>query len=503
VRRVAAAPAFDAALETCARCHSRRGWIWEQVRPGAPIADSHRVALLDPGLYYDDGQIREEVYEYGSFLQSRMHGAGVTCADCHEPHSGKVRAAGNLLCGQWHLPSHYDAPAHHHHPAGSTGSACVNCHMPQRPYMIVDPRRDHSLRVPRPDLDASTGAPDACTACHTNRDAGWAAAAVKRWYPSGRSGTPHYGQALHAARSGAPDATAPLLALLADAGQPEIVRATALAALSPRDAAMPEGRDREAIVAAIGAAARDRSDLVRRAAAEWVDALPPEVAARLGAPLLADPIRTVRLAAAASLAGAPATAMGPDAPAALARGVEEYRRALAFNADRADSQFNLGNLERQLGRTAEAETAYRRALALDPTFIPAAVNLADLCAATGRDPEGESALKSALARNPDSADLEYALGLACIRRKDAGAGLPHLQRAAALRPDEARYAFVHAVAVHDLGDAAGAIRLLESAAARHPNDADIAGALLAYYTERGDAGNAGRWDARLKALGGR
>ncbi|HKQ98304.1 MAG TPA: multiheme c-type cytochrome, partial [Candidatus Polarisedimenticolia bacterium] len=168
VTRAAAAPAFDAALETCARCHARRGWVWEEVRPGAPIADSHRVALLDASLYYDDGQIRDEVYEYGSFLQSRMHHAGVTCADCHEPHSGKVRAAGNLLCAQCHLPSHFDAPAHHHHKEGSAGAQCVACHMPQRNYMVVDPRRDHSLRVPRPDLDATTGAPDACTACHAN-----------------------------------------------------------------------------------------------------------------------------------------------------------------------------------------------------------------------------------------------------------------------------------------------------------------------------------------------
>lgn len=508
VKRAATAPAYDAALETCARCHARRGWVWDEVRPGAPIADSHRVALLDANLYYDDGQIRDEVYEYGSFLQSRMHRAGVTCADCHEPHSGKVRAAGNLLCAQCHLPSHFDAPAHHHHAEGSTGAQCVACHMPQRTYMVVDPRRDHSLRVPRPDLDAATGAPDACTACHANRDAGWATAAVKRWYPSGRSTRPHYGQALHAARAGAPGSTAALLAVVADAEQPDIVRATALQALPVRHvletgAGGATGRRTDAakaILAAVGGALRDPSPLVRRTAAEWAEALPPSARPPLVARLLSDPIRTVRLAAAATLAGTPAADLGPDA-AALTHAVEEYRRSLAFNADRADGQFNLGNLERQLGRGAEAETAYRRAITLDATFIPAAANLADLYAAAGRDADGQAVLETALERNPESADLEHALGLAHIRQKDATGALPHLKRAATLRPDDARFAFVYGVALHDTGDAVAAIRQLEATAARHPSDADIVGALVAYYAERGDSANAGRWGERLKSLG--
>jgi len=510
VARAAAPPAFDAALETCARCHARRGWAWEEVRPGAPLADTHRVALLDADLYFDDGQIKEEVYEYGSFLESRMHRAGVTCADCHDPHSGKVRAAGNALCGQCHLPSHFDAPEHHHHRAGSAGARCVACHMPERTYMIVDPRRDHSLRVPRPDLDASTGAPDACTACHADRGAGWAAAAVRRWYPAGRSGRPHFGQALHAARAGAPGASGALIAILADTEAPDIVRATALMALSHHDAATPGGPYASAIPAAVVAATRDRSDFVRRAAAEWIDALPAEAKRRIGTPLLSDPIRTVRLSAAASLAGPPdpgATGGSPGAArrgedAALARAVAEYRQSLAFNADRADGQFNLGNLERQVGNDAAAEAAYRRAIALDPTFVPAPVNLADLYAAAGRDADGETVLEAARARNPQSADIAYALGLLRIRRHDAAGGLNLLKRAAALRPEDARYAYVHAVALHDGGDAPEAIRLLEAAAARHPYDADIAGALAAYYNERGDRAKAARWGEQVRKLGG-
>jgi Tfp pilus assembly protein PilF len=135
-------------IQMCARCHSRRGEIQEDYVHGQPVGDDYRVALLDEGLYFPDGQIKEEDYEYGSFVQSKMFHAGVTCGDCHEPHNSKLRADGNVVCGQCHLPQKYDSPAHHFHKTGSAGARCVGCHMPTRTYMVVDVRRDHSLRIP-------------------------------------------------------------------------------------------------------------------------------------------------------------------------------------------------------------------------------------------------------------------------------------------------------------------------------------------------------------------
>jgi predicted CXXCH cytochrome family protein len=113
-------------------------------------------ALLEPGLYHADGQIDGEVHEYGSFLQSRMHAFGVACSNCHDPHSAKLRAEGNALCAQCHLPEKFDLAAHHHHLPGSTGAQCVDCHMPTKNYMVVDARRDHSIRLPRPDWSVSS-----------------------------------------------------------------------------------------------------------------------------------------------------------------------------------------------------------------------------------------------------------------------------------------------------------------------------------------------------------
>ena len=99
---------------------------------------------------------------------ARSNKAGcVTCSNCHEPHSLKLRAEGNLVCAQCHLPAKFDTTAHHHHEPGSAGAQCVNCHMPMRTYRVVDVRRDHAIRVPRPDLSVALSVPNACNNCHT------------------------------------------------------------------------------------------------------------------------------------------------------------------------------------------------------------------------------------------------------------------------------------------------------------------------------------------------
>jgi len=214
-------------LETCAACHTRRKVISQNPGPGAPFLDGYLPALLEPGLYHADGQIDGEVYEYGSFVQSRMHAAGVACSNCHEPHSAKLRAEGSAFCAMPPAGTFRYSRASSHD-TGSAGAQCVSCHMPTKNYMVVDARRDHSLRVPRPDLSISLGTPNACTQCQTERAATWAAQAVSEWFPHGRQTLAHFATALHAGRSGAVDAEQQLDRLILDQSQPAIARASAL-----------------------------------------------------------------------------------------------------------------------------------------------------------------------------------------------------------------------------------------------------------------------------------
>ena len=182
----------DTEIEVCAQCHSRRGQFSNGYRPGEKLMDHYLPALLTADLYYPDGQQRDEVYNWGSFLSSRMYSKGVTCGDCHEPHGGKLRAAGNLVCAQCHLASKYDAPSHHFHEADTPGAACASCHMATTTYMVVDPRHDHSFRIPRPDLSTTLGVPNACNKCHEDRSPAWATAEIRKRYPQPETRLPGF-----------------------------------------------------------------------------------------------------------------------------------------------------------------------------------------------------------------------------------------------------------------------------------------------------------------------
>ena len=460
-------------LDSCGRCHSRRSQIAED-RYDVPLADTHRVALLEEGLYEDDGQIRDEVYEYGSFVQSAMYRAGVACTDCHDPHSVRLHAQGNDLCARCHLPDAFDTPSHHHHPPGGDGARCVDCHMAQRFYMVVDGRRDHSFRVPRPDLSAAIGTPNACNDCHRDRSARWAAAAVESW-----GGVPkrpfHFGAALHAARHWMPAAGELLLRVVNDPEAPAIARAAALVYLP-----WPGAES----ATAIERAAADADALVRRAAAQALDGVAPQARLRVGAALIADPVRTVRLETVPALAGAPPAALSPEARVRLDAAIAEYRQAQAFNADRAESWVNLGNLEVRLGHAAEAESAFRHAIRRQPSFVPGAVNLADLYRGLGREAEAEKVLRDVLARVPENAAAHHALGLALVRQRRSAEALVQLQTAAALDPEDPRFAYVFAVALHDSGDRRRARVVLEAARQHFPAHPEIQAALRAYAADR-------------------
>jgi predicted CXXCH cytochrome family protein len=452
-------------LDTCAPCHSRRKLLAAGLAPDTPFLDTALPALLEPGLYHADGQIDGEVFEYDSFLQSAMHKAGVVCSNCHEPHAAKLRAEGNALCAQCHLPAKFDATAHHKHQPGSVGAQCVNCHMPTKTYMVVHARRDHSIRVPRPDLTVSIGTPNACNQCHTDRSAEWAAKAVATWYPDGRQKQPHYGTALYAGRTGAVDAERKLDQLILDKGQPAIARASGLLLL-PRYAS-------KASEPAIKSAIVDSDPLVRMAVMRALPGSAPRATIEAALALLGDPVRAVRTEAARALAGVDPQTMTPEQRGAFTLAYQELIAAEMIDADRPETHLNLGLVKMRRKQVNEAEAEYRTALRLDPKFVPAMANLADLDRERGMDKEGAELLRAAIAIEPDNAAIKHSLGLLLVRQRNYAEALPLFREAAALAPDNARYAYVYAVALSSTGSAAEAMALLERTHKQHPSDRDV------------------------------
>lgn len=454
--------------ESCGRCHARRGVITADYEYGEPLAHTHMPALLDEPLYFADGQIRDEVYVYGSFLQSRMYSAGVTCTDCHDAHSGRLLAgpAPSDVCARCHLPARFETVEHAGHASGD--ASCVDCHMPDRTYMGVDERRDHSFRVPRPELAAELGTPVACDDCHEPGIGAGATAAAD-------TGRPHYAHGLAAGREGY--ANAALAELATDTEFPAIARATALTQLR-----YPA---RRADIAAIRQGLGDADPLLRIAALRALRQLPGDAQVDGGVPLLDDPVRGVRIEAARTLAGF-SDLLPADANRPFARAAGEYRAAFELTANRPESLTALGDFDLDAGRLAPAVRYYERALALDADYVTARLNLSDALRQQRDEARAGGILRAGVDRTPDNAALRHAFGLHLVRAGRPEEGLDELRRAADLDPDSARFAYVVGVALNSLGRSDEAVASLEAARADFPGDYDIAWALATMRRDRGE-----------------
>jgi predicted CXXCH cytochrome family protein len=406
-------------LDSCAPCHAHRQRIAPAFEGGDHFFDHYGLSLLEDHLYYDDGQIDEEVYVYGSFTQSLMYRKGIRCSDCHDPHSTRIKFEGNNLCTQCHLRSKYDTELHHFHKPSSTGSQCVECHMPEKTYMVVDPRRDHSLRIPRPDLTVKIGAPNACSGCHDEPDetAAWAAAKIDEWYGPKRRDDPHYGEILHAGFHGEPAARDELAKLAKSRDVGPIVRATAISVLGSRYSVTDSMK-------AIERALKHRDTSVRAAAVAALEGLPlntrrdADKFRELLVPRLTDRRAFVRTEAARVASSLPLEMFDKDDRTAVKNAIEEFRTALMMNSDQSGAQVGLGNLARSLGDPQEAIRCYRNAIRFDPAVIGPRSNLAQLLEEMGKTDEAhqlqleEVELMARDARLlPGNAVLQYRLGL--------------------------------------------------------------------------------------------
>jgi tetratricopeptide (TPR) repeat protein len=468
-------------VEVCAACHSRRREIGDYDHAQQSMYESLAPILLADGIYHHDGQILEEDYVWGSFLQSKMYANGVRCDDCHDVHSLELHQEGNALCLQCHLGETYDSYEHHFHQAvvdgePSDGALCVKCHMPEQVYMGVDWRADHSIRVPRPDLTLEIGTPNSCgqSGCHDDQTVEWSVDAYTKWY--GETRKPHFGSVFAAARAGNPDAEDGLHQIIESELHPAIVRATALGELQ----AFPGERTNRALRQALA----DDDAMIRAAAVESFGGQPPELLAGILGPLLFDPVHGVRVAAASQLASVGPEYLEPHERPALDAALAEYIAATERNLDFAASGMNLANLYAGQGNLELAEKYYRMALDVDDLYFPAQQNLAVLLSGQGRNDEAEQLLREVLDAYPEQHDAAYSLALLLVGVGRADEGLEYLERAAKGMPERSRIQYNHGLLLSQMQKDDEAEAALRKAVSLEPENLDYLYAMAEFLFRR-------------------
>ena len=481
-------------VEQCAVCHSRRASMADIGHTETELLDTFLPSLLDEGLYFADGQILDEVYVYGSFIQSKMFQRDVKCSDCHDVHSVERVLEGNALCLQCHRESQYDTYEHHFHKMEGeegeaimsadgevlwevgTGAQCEQCHMPGRYYMGNDYRPDHSFRVPDPGLSAEIGAPDACLRCHVDQDAQWSQEKATEWYGPGQIS--HYGEILFRGRRGDPDAGADLVSLAGDDLYPVNVRATAISLLAnnyPDTVSAP----------ALEVALVDEQPLIRRAAVAVLRNPDARTLARTLAGALHDPVKTVRIEAASRLAGDLSQYLDIPQTERLRVVLEEYEQAMSYSADFAFGRYNLGNLFNNLGHPDRAIDEYAAAIRIDEQFYPAKANLAILYNQKGDNERAEQLLREVVDAQPDMYEMAYSLGLLLVEMKNYEEGMAYLAQASAGLPGRSRIHYNLGLLYQQQGDVIRAEEKLVQALGLEPGNFDFLYGLADHYIKRG------------------
>lgn len=343
--------------------------------------------------------------------------------------------------------------------------------------MVIDYRADHSLRIPRPDLSLELGAPNACSSsgCHDDQTVEWAAEHFTEWY--GKARKPHFGTVMAAARNGDPEAEDGLHGILESTLYPVIVRATALNALQRYPGERTAGAMRRALV--------DDAALVRLTAVDAIAEQSPEALVEDLGPMLFDPVRTVRIRAAARLAGIDRELLKAHQREALDKELAEYIDSLERNLDFATAGTNLANLYVSQQDHAQAERYYRTALGVDDLFFPAKLSLAMLAAQQGNDDEAEQLLREILDDYPEQYDAAYSLALLLAGLDRVDESLPYFVQAVEGMPWHSRAQYNYGLLLAQLSRDKEAEAALYSALNLEPTSFDYLYALIDFHYKRG------------------
>jgi predicted CXXCH cytochrome family protein len=477
-------------VDRCARCHARRSVFMDFPSYHTDLLDYMTPTLLIEPYYFADGQILEEDYVYASFTHSKMYMTDIKCNDCHDAHSLKLKmeaVTANDLCLDCHRSDIYDTYDHHFHKktgeegnaliAGDSiydvgsGSLCVNCHMTGRYFMGVDFRRDHSFRIPRPDLTLSTGSPNACNGCHSENTAEWSVSYIDKWY--GLSRRPHFATVFASARRGEVEANEGLINIALDELFPVIVRATAIYELQNYNDSM----SRQAVIRSMS----DPESMIRHEAVQSYIPVSTEEMMQLLTPMLNDPVKAVRMQSAFRMSSIPVDQMDSSILREFYESLDEYREAMEYTGEFSASRHNLGVIYQNLGKHAEAESNFLAAIRIDDQFYPSMANLAVTYNNLGKNDEAETLLRKMIKDFPEYHDAHYSLGLLLAEKGDYSGALKELETATELVPDYSRIWYNLAMLYQHFGRENEYLQAMENALILEPQNLDYMFALADYY----------------------
>jgi tetratricopeptide (TPR) repeat protein/ssDNA-binding Zn-finger/Zn-ribbon topoisomerase 1 len=437
-------------MDGCFACHALRAPLTDGIQSKVPFLDQFMPQLLASPNYHADGQIKEEVYVYGSFLQSKMFAAGVNCLDCHDKHTMKLKIEGNGLCLKCHGAEVYNVKEHHQHEETSTGAQCVNCHMPENRYMSVDDRRDHSFKIPRPDVSQAFGTPNACIKCHDDKSNQWASNNLEKWH--GKSEALNLNKEyLLALNSGQTLTLKQHLSIIADEKIDVISRATAIQLLSYTTQSLSVGVLESYLI--------HKEPLFRLSAATVASLLPSSDKIKALKPLLNDQYKSVRVAAARSIV---TSKIAIADQSLFDKAFKALIHANEVNSWRGEGVANKGVLAIEMNDLTQAEKSFKKSINIEPYFETGYINLADIYRAQQKPVLVASVLSKGIKNNPKSADLHYSYGLHFVRQKKLDKGLFHFEKAMTLMPNNAQYAYTYVLGLDGAGRSKEALAKLKS-----------------------------------------
>jgi tetratricopeptide (TPR) repeat protein len=490
----------DQMFDNCVACHSRRAEITGDPKLGESFLDHHLLSIVDNSdIFYPDGQVRDEDYEFSAFLGSKMYQHGVRCMDCHDFHTEKVRLPGNMMCMSCHSPGQTNAPAinpvtHGHHKVfgydtngvmlafdlstykpnaiKETGGECINCHMPQTVYMQRHSRHDHGFTIPDPLLTKQFGIPNACNRCHQDKDADWSLKYVNQWYGDKMNrDTRLRAEIIARAKNGDDSARDELVKILQTDPQ-SYWRAVAATLL---ERWINESPVADALIEKLS----DTNALVRQNIAQTLSVADQSASPKIQAALekcLDDASRNVRVTAALALA--------PELDL-QSRAGQDLFQMLNHNADQPAGQMQFGQFELARGDVTNALRHFQTAKQWDAFSPEIREELAVLYSQLRRPQDAMRELQDAVNVAPTNEQVHFRLALAWNELGDSEKTLAELESAVKLDPRDARAQYNLGLARNSAGNSVGAIQSLIAAENDDPRDPRLPYALATIYAHLG------------------